>query len=72
MEVLILEMGIIIAWEKIGYVSFLECDGQKCAKKIKHTDQQMLLALADLSGWKNIGYRWLCPFCAREPSEHHP
>jgi hypothetical protein len=25
-----------------------------------------------LSGWKTVGYRWLCPFCAEDPGVHHP
>jgi len=65
-------MAIIVAGEKGRYLSYLECDGQNCSKKIGHTDPQTLLELADLYGWKTIGYRWFCPFCAEEPSAHHP
>lgn len=65
MEVVTLEMGIRIDWERNRYLYFLDCENQKCTKKIKHVDQQMLLALAERSGWEKTMCRWLCPSCVK-------
>ena len=59
-------MALVVTNDQFCY---LECDHPECNRKIEHSDERMLLRLADWSGWKRIENQWLCKSCSKKRSK---